>query len=210
MRKPIVIGVAGGSASGKTLFTRKLIESLETKKSVVVIRQDDYYKDQKELTFEERLKVNYDHPLAFDNHYLVEQLTELIAGKKIEKPVYDFTTYTRSEKTITIYSSEIIILEGLFVLEESLIRDFLDIKIYVDTDADIRLIRRLLRDVKERGRTIESVIYQYLETVREMHLQFVEPSKRYADIIVPSSKENAVAIDLVATKMSSIIRNNVI
>lgn len=205
MKKTLVIGIAGGSASGKTSISRKIFDTFKDVKSVQVIRQDDYYKDQAHLEMSERLKTNYDHPFAFDNDYLLEQLEDLIDQKAIQKPIYDFVNHTRSDEKEHIEPTEVIIIEGLFVLEDEILRDVLDIKIFVDTDADVRFIRRLLRDVRERGRSLENVVEQYQNTVKVMHEQFVEPSKRYADIIVPHGSENVVAIDLIVTKITSIL-----
>lgn len=205
MSKPIIIGIAGGSASGKTSISRKLKDQFSDSKSVLIIRQDDYYKDQSDKPMEERVKTNYDHPFAFDNDLLLEHIDSLIAGEKIEKPTYDFVHHTRSDVTEKVCPCDVLILEGLFVLEDAKIRALLDMKIYVDTDADVRFIRRLKRDVKERGRDMDSVINQYLNTVRVMHNSFIEPSKRYADIIIPEGGRNYVAIDLLTTKISSII-----
>ena len=210
MERPIIIGIAGGSASGKTSIARKIYETFEVSKSVVIIREDDYYKNQDHLTMEERVKTNYDHPLAFDHELLMAHIKELMAGRPIDKPLYDFPSHTRSKETERIDYSEVIILEGLFVLENKEIRDLLDIKVFVDTPADVRFIRRLLRDVKERGRTVDNVVNQYLTTVREMHEQFVETSKKYADVIIPEGGANSVAIDLLITKISSIIKKNVL
>jgi len=205
MKKPVVIGIAGGSASGKTSVAEILRREFDDTKSVIIIRQDDYYKNQSHMPFQERLKTNYDHPFAFDNDLLVEQLDQLIAGQKIEKPTYDYVNHTRSTVTEVVNPADVIVLEGLFVLEDEEIKKRLDIKVYIDTDADIRFIRRLNRDVKERGRTLESVCDQYLKTVRVMHDAFVEPSKKYADVIIPEGSHNNVAIDLLVTKISSII-----
>ena len=210
MKKPLVIGIAGGSASGKSSISKELNKLCSKQKSVLIIRQDDYYKDQSSLSMEQRVRTNYDHPFAFDDDLLVAQLELLINGQPIEKPTYDFVNHTRSDITEKVVSADVIILEGLFVLENEEIRKHLDIKILVDTDADIRFIRRMLRDVKERGRTLDSVVNQYVKTVRTMHDRFIEPSKRYADVIVPEGSENTVAIDLIATKISSIIEESVI
>ncbi len=210
MKKPLVIGIAGGSASGKSSISKELNKLCSKQKSVLIIRQDDYYKDQSSLSMEQRVRTNYDHPFAFDDDLLVAQLELLINGQPIEKPTYDFVNHTRSDITEKVVSADVIILEGLFVLENEEIRKHLDIKIFVDTDADIRFIRRMLRDVKERGRTLDSVVNQYVKTVRTMHDRFIEPSKRYADVIVPEGSENTVAIDLIATKISSIIEESVI
>lgn len=208
--KPIIIGIAGGSASGKTSIARILCEAFDEQKSVVIIRQDDYYKDQSHLTMEERVLTNYDHPLAFDNDLLIQDLNDLLQRKTIQKPIYDFVNHTRSSQTEIIEACDVIILEGLFVLENEMLRNIMDIKVFVDTDADIRFIRRLKRDVEKRGRTIQSVIDQYTKTVKPMHEMFVEPSKRYAHIIVPEGSHNVVAIDLLITKISSILNHSVI
>lgn len=205
MKKTTVIGIAGGSASGKTSISQQLKEHYEDTNSVIIIRQDDYYKNQSHLPMEERIKTNYDHPLAFDNDLLVIQLQELIHGRMIEKPVYDFVHHTRSDEIECVEPSDVIVVEGLFILENEELRNLCDIKIFVDTDADIRFIRRLVRDVKKRGRTLESVVEQYTNTVKDMHNLFVEPSKRYADVIIPEGGHNVVAIDLLITKISSII-----
>ena len=210
MKTPVIIGIAGGSASGKTSIAKTLYRGFEETNSVVIIKEDDYYKNQDHLPMSERVKTNYDHPFAFDHDLLIHHLSELIAGRSIEKPTYDYVNHTRAEKTEFIPFSDVIILEGLFVLESIDIRKLLDIKIFVDTPADVRFIRRLLRDVKERERTLDSVVTQYLTTVREMHEQFIEPSKRYADVIIPEGGHNYVAIDLLMTKISSIIEQKVI
>ena len=207
MTKPIIIGIAGGSASGKTSISRRLKEQFEDSRSVLIIRQDDYYKDQSDKPMEERVKTNYDHPFAFDNSLLLRQITELSEGNPIEKPTYDYVHHTRSDVTETCYPCDVLILEGLFVLENEDIRSLLDIKVFVDTDADVRFIRRLVRDTNERGRSVDSVVTQYLNTVRPMHEQFIEPSKRYADIIFPEGGHNAVAIDLLVTKINSVVNH---
>lgn len=202
MKKPLIIGVAGGTASGKTSVSKILVETF-SQQTITLLRQDDYYNDQNHLTMDERTKTNYDHPLSMDNELLVRQLKELISGNTIEKPIYDYNQHTRSGKTETVKPTKIIIVEGLFVLEDASIRDLLDIKVFVKTDDDIRFIRRLLRDTTERGRTIDSVIAQYTDSVKPMHEQFIEPSKKYADIIVPEGKTNTVALDLLMTKIGS-------
>ena len=165
-----------------------------------------YYKDQSHLSMEERVKTNYDHPMAFDNDLLVEHLKALINGKSIEKPSYDFTVHNRSKETAIVESRDIILVEGILILEDPRIRELLDIKVYVDTDADIRILRRLVRDIYERGRTGVSVVEQYLNNVRPMHLQFTEPSKKYADIIIPEGGHNYVAIDLLMAKIRDILK----
>lgn len=205
MKKPIIIGIAGGSASGKSSIANEIYDYFKHDHTIKIIRLDDYYKDQSHLTMEQRVKTNYDHPLAFDMDLLVKHLELLKSNKSIEKPLYDFTTHNRSLQVEIINPRDVFILEGLFVLNEAQIRERCDILIYVDTDADIRFIRRLKRDIQERGRSLESVCNQYLETVRPMHEQFVEPSKKYAHIIIPEGSSNQVAVDLLITKISSIV-----
>lgn len=204
LERPVIIGIAGGTCSGKSSIAEILIEGLDTN-SINIIREDDYYKDQTALPMEERVKTNYDHPLAFDFDLMVQHLHDLMEGKTIEKPTYDYTVHNRSDKTEIIYPSDIIIIEGLFALYTKEIRDLEDIKIFVDTAADERFIRRLKRDVNERARTVESITSQYLTTVKPMHVQFIEPTKQYADVIIPQGKSNSVAIDLLRTKINSII-----
>ncbi|WP_042458655.1 uridine kinase [Neobacillus dielmonensis] len=204
MRKPVVIGVAGGSGSGKTSVTRAIAESFKDH-SLLVIEQDYYYKDQSHLPFEERLKTNYDHPFAFDNDLLIEHVEKLLRYQPVNKPVYDYSLHTRSDQVIHVEPKEVIILEGILILEDERLRNLMDIKLFVDTDADLRIIRRLSRDIKERGRTFDSVIDQYTNVVRPMHNQFIEPTKRYADIIIPEGGQNHVAIDLMVTKIQTIL-----
>ena len=210
MSKPLIIGIAGGTASGKTSISRHIKETYSDVTSVLIIRQDDYYKDQSYMPMEERVKTNYDHPDAFDNDLLISQINDLINGKTIQKPTYDFVHHTRSDITEECFPCDVLILEGLFILEDPRIRELLDVKVFVDTAADIRFIRRLLRDVKERGRSMDSVITQYTNTVRPMHESFIEPSKRYADVIIPECGENKLAIDLLKTKISSIINHSML
>jgi uridine kinase len=204
MRKPVVIGVTGCSGSGKTSVTKAIYESLKDH-SILVLEQDYYYKDQSDLPFEERLKTNYDHPLAFDNDLLIKHIEKLLRYETIDKPVYDYSIHTRSENVIPVNPKDVIILEGILVLEDERLRNLMDIKLYVDTDPDLRIIRRLTRDIRDRGRTFDSVIDQYLNVVRPMHNQFIEPTKRYADIIIPEGGHNHVAIDLMVTKIQTIL-----
>jgi uridine kinase len=191
----LVIGIAGGTGSGKTTITRRLASEFGEK--VTVIYHDNYYKEHHNMPFEERTKLNYDHPDSFDTDLMVRDLKKLKAGQTIECPVYDYTIHDRSDETITIEPSPVIIVEGIMIFASAELRDLIDIKIFVDTDADVRILRRILRDVKERGRSLDSVITQYLTTVKPMHEAFVEPSKRYADIIIPEGGQNEVAMSMV-------------
>ncbi|UZJ80481.1 uridine kinase [Fictibacillus sp. KU28468] len=209
VQKPIVIGVAGGSGSGKTTVAKEIYRQFADQ-SILIIEQDSYYRDQSHKTMDERLKTNYDHPLAFDNELLIRQINELLEYKSIEKPVYDYTAHTRSDKIIPVEPKDVIILEGILILEDERLRDLMDIKLFVDTDADVRIIRRMVRDTRDRGRTLESVIDQYTSVVRPMHNQFIEPTKRYADIIIPEGGQNRVAIDLMVTKIQTILEEKVI
>ncbi len=205
--RPIIIGVTGGSGSGKTSVSRAIFDQLHGH-SLMMLQEDSYYKSQDDIPFEERTKVNYDHPNAFDTDLLIEQLEDLLNWRTIEIPVYDYAAHTRSKEVLVQEPREVIIVEGILTLNDARLRDLMDIKIFVDTDDDIRIIRRIQRDIEERGRTLQSVIDQYLETVKPMYHQFIEPSKRYADIIVPEGGENQVAIDLLVTKVRDIIRKN--
>ncbi len=202
--EPVIIGIAGGTGSGKTTVAKEVLKHFPGA-SVVTIHHDSYYRDRSHLPFEERVSINYDHPDAFENQLMLEQLMALKSGETIQKPLYDYETHTRKPETLTIRPARIVLLEGILVLALSEIREILDIKLYVDTDADERFIRRLRRDMVRRGRTAEQVIEQYLDTVRPMHLQFVEPSKRYADVIIPEGGKNVVAVDLIVTKLRDIL-----
>jgi uridine kinase len=202
--KSLVIGIAGGSASGKTTVTNKILEHLDQNR-VVVIQHDSYYKDlsqHKGLTPD---KINFDHPDSLETDLLIEHITQLRTGKAIEQPIYSFTTHRRLKETHRIEPKEIIIVDGILILVEKLLRALMDIKLFVDTDADERLIRRIRRDILERGRSIDTVMNQYMSTVKPMHLEFVEPSKHWADIIIPRGAENEVAIDMVVTKIKSML-----
>lgn len=204
MKRPIVIGVTGGSGSGKSSVSKQILQNFSDL-SVMLLQQDSYYRDQSSIPLEERKKVNYDHPLAFDNDLFYQHLTSLINNESIEMPIYDFSTFTRTGESVHSDPRDVIIVEGILILEDRRLRNLMDIKVYVDTDDDIRLTRRILRDIKERGRTVDSVISQYVDVVKPMHHQFVEPQKRYADIIVPEGGYNQVAIDLLTTKISTIL-----
>lgn len=203
--KPFVIGVAGGSGSGKSTVTRQVLASIGSDLAAVVY-QDDYYLDQTPMSPEERRKTNYDHPQAFDWPLMMQQVQALRRGESIEMPEYDFSLHNRSSKTITVKSAPVIVVEGLFALFDAELRKMMSLKIYVDTAADVRFIRRLQRDITERGRSTESVIEQYLETVRPMHKQFIEPTKRYADVILPHGA-NGPAVDIITTKVVNVIRD---
>lgn len=204
MKKPIFIGISGGSGSGKTTIVNRICSEVP-EKSVTIMEHDSYYKDQSFLTYEERCLTNYDHPFAFDTDLFVEHIKELKKGYAIKKPIYDYGIHNRKKETIIVVPKEIIIVEGLLVFYEERIRELLDIKIYVDTDADVRILRRIIRDINERKRSLDSVISQYINTVRPAHEQFIEPSKKYADIIVTEGGNNLVAVDLMVTKIKSLL-----
>ena len=199
MEKVLVIGIAGGTGSGKTTITRKLCENFGP--DVSVINHDNYYKAHHNMPYEERAKLNYDHPNAFDTDMLIEHLKQLRRGESVVCPVYDYTVHDRSQETVTIKPARVIIVEGILIFENRELCDQMDIKIYVDADADVRILRRIVRDVRDRGRSLDSVINQYLTTVKPMHEQFVEPSKRNADIIVPQGGHNRVALELVMERV---------
>lgn len=197
----ILIGIAGGTGSRKTTLADKLVDSFGSQE-VTVIRQDNYYKRHDDMDYEQRAKLNYDHPNAFDSDLFYEHIVALKQGKSVEIPVYDYTIHNRSEETILINPTPVIVLEGIMLFVEKVLCDLMDIKVFVDTDADVRILRRIVRDVKERGRSLESVIGQYLTTVKPMHEQFVEPSKRRADIIVPEGGENQVALEMLIERVN--------
>ena len=203
-KRPLVIGICGGTGSGKTTITRRVVESLP-ENYAVVLSHDWYYKGGHALSVEERAQLNYDHPDSIETSLLVGHLQRLRAGEAIERPTYDFATHSRLLEVVRIEPRPAIIVEGILIFESASLRELMDVKIFVDTDADIRFIRRLKRDVNKRGRTVESVVEQYTTTVRPMHLEFVEPSKRFADVIIPEGGHNEVGIDLVIQKIRSLI-----
>lgn len=205
MKKGILIGIAGGSGSGKTLVAKTIMDRLGSGK-VVLIQEDSYYKDLSGIPLNERGGRNFDHPDAFDHDLLAEHLQQLLEGKSISHPIYDYKTHSRLKETQTVGPHSIIMLEGILILNEPKLRDLMDIHVYIDTALDICFIRRLKRDIKERGRSVESIIKQYNETVRPMFFQFIEPSKRYADIIIPRGGKNLVAIDLLKTKIDVLLQ----
>lgn len=203
-RRPVVVGVAGGSGSGKSTVVGALVRGVEPDR-VALLPHDSYYRNFDHLLPEERAAVNFDHPESLETPLLVHHLQELLAGRGVEVPVYDFTTHRRMQQTLRVEPAEVILVDGILVLAEPTLRQLMDIRIYVDTDPDLRFIRRLVRDLQERGRSLDAVVRQYLETVRPMHLDFVEPSKRYADLIVPEGGENRVAVDMLVTKVRSVL-----
>ncbi|MCH3983588.1 MAG: uridine kinase [Lactobacillus delbrueckii] len=204
-QKPLVIGIAGGSGSGKTTVSKEISKRLPADR-VLILTEDAYYNDNSAVSMDERKKINYDHPNAYDTDLLIEQLQDLLDGKAIEMPTYNFNILSRAKDTIHVEPADIIILEGILVLASEELRKFMDIKLFVDADDDIRFIRRLQRDTQERGRSIDWIISQYLATVKPSYNQFVEPCKKYADIIIPQGGENQVAIDMVSSKLLSIIK----
>lgn len=206
MKKGILIGIAGASGSGKTLVANNIFESLGSDK-VVVIQEDSYYKDQSGIPLEQRAQTNFDHPDAFDYDLLAKDLTKLLEGEKISHPVYDYKTHTRVKETRTVGPASLIILEGILILNNPRLRELMDFRVFVETDLDICFIRRFKRDTTERGRTVDSVIQQYTQTVRPMYFQFVEPSKQYADILVPRGGKNTVAVDILTTKFKKLLND---
>ena len=203
LQRPFVVGVAGGTGSGKTTVVEALVEGLSPE-PVSVVHHDAYYRDFAHLEPEERARVNFDHPDALETSLLVEHLGALLRGETVEVPVYDFTTHLRTSETRTVEPTSVVVVDGILVLAEPELRDLMDIRVYVDTDPDIRFIRRLQRDLEERGRTLESVIEQYTSTVRPMHLEFVEPSKRWADLIVPVGGHNRVAVEMLVARLRQV------
>lgn len=209
MKNCIFIGVAGGSGSGKTTVAHNLVKTFKSEDAVLV-EQDAYYKELNHLTIEEKAKVNFDHPNSIEFELLREHLLKLSRGESIERPIYDFKTHSRKEETVSIHPSKIVIVEGILLFAVPEIRDLFDVKIFVDTDADEMLIRRIERDINERGRTFASVKHQYLNTVKPMYLEFCEPSKRYADVIIPRGGENKIAINMIIAKLKRYLQKGVL
>lgn len=203
---PIIIGVAGGSGSGKTTVVREIVRALGPDQ-VSVIQHDSYYHDKSHIPLEEQVHINYDHPDAFETSLLVEHLQALRAGRSVQVPSYDFTDYRRRAETVAVAPNKAIIVEGILILGDKALRELMDIKVFVDTDSDLRIIRRMRRDIAERGRSLDSIVQQYLQTVRPMHLEFVEPSKRYAHVIIPEGGHNRVAVDMLIAKIRSVVRS---
>ena len=204
MKRSLIFGVAGGTGSGKTTIARRILEQVGAE-NVALVPHDAYYRDLSHLSLKKRRKVNFDHPDTLETHLMVSQLKQLRKGKVIHIPVYDFTTHSRTTRTVTVEPTPIILLEGILIFAEPKVRKLCDVRLFVDTDADIRFIRRLKRDIQERGRTVDSVIAQYMATVRPMHIEFVEPSKRFADVIIPEGGFNDVAVEMVAARILGLL-----
>jgi len=204
MKNGIIIGIAGASGSGKTLVAKNIFESLGSDK-VVIMQEDSYYKDLSDIPFDDRTGKNFDHPDAFDHSLLQYHLSELIKGNSISHPIYDYKTHSRLKETKTVGPHKVVVLEGILIMSDPKLRDLMDIKVFIDTEPDICFIRRLKRDINERARSVDSIINQYMETVRPMYFQFIEPAKRYADIIIPQGGKNAVAIDILTAKIKSLL-----
>ncbi len=202
-KEVIVIGIAGGTGSGKSTMINKI--KSEFNEQITIINHDYYYKDRSDISFEERQKLNYDHPDAFDTDLMIEHIKKLKSWKQVERPVYDFTVHNRTGETVTLYPAKVIIVEGILIFENKELMKLFDVKIFIDTDPDVRIVRRILRDVRERGRSLESVINQYMTTVKLMHEQFVEPSKKYADVIVPEGGFNMVALQMINHRINAML-----
>ena len=206
MKNVIVIGIAGGTCSGKSTLIRKIKE--EFGDAITMLSHDFYYKEHNDIPFEERKKLNYDHPDSFDTDLMIGHIRQLIAGESIQRPVYDFTIHNRIDETVTVMPSKVIVVEGILIFENKELRDMCDIKVFIDTDADVRIIRRIVRDVSERGRTLESVVTQYLTTVKLMHEQFLEPSRKYVDIIIPEGGYNKVALEMLNERIYALLKGS--
>lgn len=204
--RPLIIGIAGGTGSGKTTLVENLKEQFGA--DISVLPHDNYYAAHHDMSLEERQALNYDHPAAFDTDRMIQDLEDLKAGKTVQCPIYDYAIHDRTEETLTLAPNKVILVEGILIFENKALRDLMDIKIFVDTDADVRILRRILWDVKERGRTLESVMEQYLTTVKPMHEQFVEPTRKYADIVVLEGGHNLVALDLIMQRIAGHIAEN--
>ncbi|MBR4862764.1 MAG: uridine kinase [Firmicutes bacterium] len=206
MQNVIVIGIAGGTGSGKSTMIQKIKEEFHD--NITILSHDFYYKRHDQLTYEERTKLNYDHPDAIETDLMIEHVRQLCQWKTVKRPVYDFTIHNRVDDTVEVYPAKVVVVEGILIFENQELRDLCDIKVFIDTDADVRILRRILRDVSERGRTLDSVITQYLTTVKPMHEQFVEPSKKYADIIVPEGGYNRVALEMLNERIYSLLKQS--
>lgn len=206
MKDVIVIGIAGGTCSGKSTLIQKIKD--EFGDAITMLSHDFYYKAHNDIPFEERKRLNYDHPDSFDTDLMIEHIRKLMDGESIERPVYDFTIHNRIDETVTVMPSKVIVVEGILIFENRELRDMCDIKVFIDTDADVRIIRRIVRDVSERGRTLESVVTQYLTTVKLMHEQFVEPSKKYVDVIIPEGGYNKVALEMLNERIYALLKGS--
>lgn len=204
-QRPIVFGVAGGTASGKTTVAHSILEAVGASQ-VAYLAHDAYYRDMSHLPLDERARLNYDHPQSLETDLLVQHVRQLLAGEDVQVPIYDFTEHRRTSDTKAVTASPIVLVEGILIFTHRQLRELMDIKVYVDTDPDVRFIRRMARDMQERGRSLESIVKQYMETVRPMHLEFVEPSKRYADVIIPRGGLNKVALDMVVSRLMELLR----
>lgn len=204
MSKPIIIGIAGGTGSGKTTVSSEIYKAI-SKDKIAFINHDSYYKDQSNKPLEERIKTNYDHPDSLETDLMIRHLKQLLNGESIQMPIYDFSQHTRTKESVEVTSRPVIMVDGILIFVDKNLRDLFDIKIFVDTDSDVRFIRRLKRDIAERGRTVDSVINQYMTTVRPMHLEFVEPSKRYADVIIPEGGFNKVALGMIVSRLQVLL-----
>lgn len=205
MKDTIIIGIAGGTGSGKSTLINRIKEEFDDQ--ITILSHDFYYKQHNDIPFEERKKINYDHPNAFDTDVMIEHIKQLAKGNPIERPVYDFTIHNRIDETVTVYPAKVIVVEGILIFENEELRNLCDIKVFIDTDADVRIIRRILRDVQERGRVLDNIVDQYLSTVKPMHEMFVEPSKKYADIIIPEGGFNQVALEMLTWRIHALLRN---
>ena len=206
MKDVIVIGIAGGTCSGKSTLIQKIKD--EFGDAITMLSHDFYYKAHNDIPFEERKRLNYDHPDSFDTDLMIEHIRKLMDGESIERPVYDFTIHNRIDETVTVMPSKVIVVEGILIFENRELRDMCDIKVFIDTDADVRIIRRIVRDVSERGRTLEPVVTQYLTTVKLMHEQFVEPSKKYVDVIIPEGGYNKVALEMLNERIYALLKGS--
>lgn len=206
MQNVIVIGIAGGTGSGKSTMIQKIKDEFHD--NITILSHDFYYKRHDDLTYEERTRLNYDHPDAMETDLMIEHVRQLCQWKSVERPVYDFTIHNRVDETVTVHPAKVVVVEGILIFENKELRDLCDIKVFIDTDADVRILRRILRDVSERGRTLDSVITQYLTTVKPMHEQFVEPSKKYVDIIVPEGGYNRVALEMLNERIHALLKQS--
>ena len=206
MQNVIVIGIAGGTGSGKSTLVQKIKE--EFRDEIAILSHDFYYKRHDDMSYEDRCALNYDHPNAFDTDLMIEHIRQLKAWTVVERPVYDFSIHNRVDETVAVHPAKVVVAEGILIFENQELRDLCDIKVFIDTDADVRILRRILRDVRERGRTLDSVVSQYLTTVKPMHEQFVEPSKKYVDLIIPEGGYNRVALEMLNERIHSLLKQS--